>query len=294
MTLVRDDDEPRRDVGAGGVLHWAPKLHDGLRLRTATIAAWIEKARPSLIVVDVSVEVALFCRLMGIPVVIAAMRGSRCDRPHRAAYDMADALLAPWPRKHVPDWWPRRWVEKTWHVGAFSQFDAAPVPGRSTYGKRRLLLLAGHGGTDIDRQAVVSARAATPGWNWSVAGVGSWLDRDQVWSALCESDVVLAHAGQTAVAEVAAARRPAIIFAQQRPHDEQVDTARTLGRAGIAIGLDQWPPPGALPDLLATAQTLDPARWCEWSSGNGAARAAGHLDRMSDRLDRRLRPCEQR
>jgi Glycosyltransferase family 28 C-terminal domain len=294
VTLPPDDDKPVRDVEAGGALHWAPKLHEGLLRRNATIVRWIERTRPALMVVDVSVEVALLSRLLGIPVVVAAMRGSRGDRPHAQAYDLADALLAPWPGGHDPPGWPGRWVEKTWHVGAFSQFDGAPRPPRSGCGRRRVLLLAGDGGTDIGPEAVGRARAATLDWSWTVAGVGGRLDRGEVWSALCESDVVIAHAGQSAVAEVAAARRPAIIVAQQRPHDEQIDTAFTLQRAGIAIGLDRWPPSAELPRLLGDALTLDPSRWSTWSPGDGAQTAAGHLDRLAHRLDSaRLRCASQ-
>jgi hypothetical protein len=283
--LPRDDAAPALDTAARGVLHWAPRLHDGLRRRGAMICRWIDETKPVLLVVDVSVEVALLARLLGIPVVVAAMRGARGDRPHAAAYDVADALLAPWPATQVPAGWPSRWTEKTWHVGAFSEFDAAPRRRPPGDERQRVLLLVGDGGTDIDTPAVAAARAATPGWNWTIAGIGARLSRDELWSALCDSDVVISHAGQSAVAEVAAARRPAIIFAQQRPHGEQIDTASTLQRAGIAIGLDQWPPPSALPNLLAAAKAIDPVRWSEWSPGNGARQAAVLLDRLACRLE---------
>jgi hypothetical protein len=98
--LPLDDDLPRGDdvdATAGGTLHWAPRHHPGLRARTAAIAAWVAREQPSLVVVDVSVEVAVLVRSMGVPVVVAAMRGDRTDRAHRTAYDLAEALLAPWP-----------------------------------------------------------------------------------------------------------------------------------------------------------------------------------------------------
>ena len=294
VTLPRDDDESPRDVEAGGVLHWAPRLHDGLRLRNAAIARWIERSRPTLMVIDVSVEVALLSRLLGIPVVIAAMRGSRTDRPHAAAYDLAEALLAPWPRDHDPPAWPERWVRKTWHVGAFSEFDGAPRRPRPDNGPRRVLLLTGDGGTEINPQIVARARAATPHWNWTIAGLETRLSRSELWSELCAADVVVAHAGQSAVAEVAAARRPSIIFAQDRPHDEQVETAAALRRAGIAIGLDGWPSPAAVQGLLDSALTIDPARWSVWSPGDGAQRAAAHLDRLALQLESSRRPCVSR
>jgi glycosyl transferase family 28 len=286
IDLPHDDGGHIHDATAGGVLHWAPRLHDGLRRRNALIARWIDRARPALMVVDVSAEVALLSRILGIPVVVAAMRGDRRDRAHTTAYDLADALLAPWPAKHCPAAWPKSWTAKTWHVGAFSRFDKVTRPAGQPDGQRRVLLLAGDGGIDIGPADVEDARVATRrDWSWTVAGVGSRLRDDEVWPALCAADVVLAHAGQSVVAEVAAARRPAIVFAQRRPHDEQLDTAETLHRAGIAIGLDRWPRSRALPMLLESALTQNPAKWGEWSPGDGAERAARHLDGLANDLE---------
>ena len=59
VQLPRDDghDAPR-DAEAGGVLHWAPLGHAGLRDRMGMIAAWVTRHRPAAFYVDVSVEVA--------------------------------------------------------------------------------------------------------------------------------------------------------------------------------------------------------------------------------------------
>ena len=78
----------------------------------ATLASWIARERPAAVVVDVSVEVALLARLCGTPVVVVALPGERTDRTHRAAYDLADALLAPWPAEaHARDW-PASWTDE--------------------------------------------------------------------------------------------------------------------------------------------------------------------------------------
>lgn len=268
------------DVTAGGVLHWAPRHHPGLRRRGAAIAAWIDQARPRLVVTDVSAEVALLARLLGVPVVVMAMRGRRTDRAHAAAYDLAHALLAPWPRALASTSWPSRWLAKTWHVGAFSAFDGrAPCPPPET-SPRRVLVVMGSGGATVTAATLHRARKATPGWEWRSAGVTSSLSRPALWRALCRAHVVMTHAGQNAVAEVAAARRPAIVVAQPRPHDEQVDTAQTLHRAGIALGRTSWPAASRLPGLLDVAASQDVERWREWSPGDGALRAACELDRL--------------
>jgi UDP-N-acetylglucosamine:LPS N-acetylglucosamine transferase len=44
-----------------------------------------------------------------------------------------------------------------------------------------------------------------------------------------------------ALAEVAAARKPAVVIPPARPHDEQLTTARALASAGLAVTAEAWP-----------------------------------------------------
>jgi predicted glycosyltransferase len=89
------------------------------------------------------------------------------------------------------------------------------------------------------------------------------------------------HAGLNAVAEVAAARKPAIVIPQSRPHEEQLRTARALAHAGLAIELKRWPDAGEWPDLLQTALRADGERWRVWSAGDGAKRAATVIESVA-------------
>ena len=261
------------DPTAAGTLHWAPLHHGGLLDRAAAIAGWVAHARPALVVVDVSVEVAVLIRTMGVPVVVAAMRGERTDRAHTTAYDLADALLAPWPAE-LPEPWPRTWLEKAWHVGGMSRLDGrepSPPPGA-----HRVAVLWGTGGSEVDTGDVAAAAAATPGWTWDDSGLRGTAG--DAWALLQDADVVVTHGGQNAVAEVAAARRPAVVVPQERPHDEQRATGRALTTAGLALVCDTWPGPSQWPALLQAAVQQDVSRWAVWSHGDGAARAARLLD----------------
>jgi hypothetical protein len=237
----------------------------------ARIARWIEEAEPSLMVVDVSVEVAVLARSMGVPVLVAAMRGDRTDAPHELGYDLAGALLAPWPdRFPEPDW---HWESKTRYVGAFSRFDGR-VPASSTGSTNRVAVLLGAGGADV------TATAAPAGWEWDwLGGPGRWVA--DPWPALSSAGVVVTHAGQNAVAEVAAARRPAVVVPQRRPFGEQEATATALERAGLAVVCRKWPRPTEWPEYLERAQALGGERWAEWSPGDGARRAAAVIEELA-------------
>jgi hypothetical protein len=287
LELDRDDDlaggtPTSADVTGHGTLHWVPRHSAGLRHRTRQIVDWVDEARPVLAVVDVSVEVSVLLRLAGVPLVVVAMPGQREDPPHALAYDLAELVVAPWPAD-APNGWSERWRAKTHHVGAISRFDgrARPVPGPRHAGCCHGVLLGGAGGTTMDEEGVAALRRATPGWRWTVAGASSPLADDELWTALCDADVVVTHAGQGAVADVAAARAPAVVVAEPRPFDEQLGTVRALQKWDLAVGLRCWPDPGEWPSLLASARRLGGDGWARWSSGEGAARAARAIDTLA-------------
>jgi UDP-N-acetylglucosamine--N-acetylmuramyl-(pentapeptide) pyrophosphoryl-undecaprenol N-acetylglucosamine transferase len=272
---------------ANGTMHWVPRHHQGLRTRMALIAEWIAAARPALVVVDVSVEVATLCRLMGVPTVVVAMPGDRTDRPHRIAYDSAYALLAPWTAEFASPGWPQAWHEKTFHAGAISRFGDLEPPLRADHrGSSRVLVLWGSGGDGDPMPRFRAAAAATTGWTWRFAGGGTdhQVDGSEVWGLLGWADVVVTHAGQNAVAEVGAAMTPAIVIADDRPHGEQQATAANLDNAGIAVGLAAWPEPDRWPALLAQALEHDGEQWRRWSPMGAARRAARFLSAAAAEL----------
>jgi hypothetical protein len=282
IRLAADDvGRPPVERDARGTFHWVPRYDDGLRQRMAQVTSWVADVRPSLVVVDVSVEVAVQVRITGTPVVVVALPGDRLDRPHRLAYDLAEALLAAWPVAICAPDWPTSWLEKTWFVGAISRFDARKAPTAANPGgaSRRALLLWGTGGGSPTQSDIKELRAATPTWDWEIAvpATGTVRSADELWAALCRADVVVSHAGQNAVAEIAAARVPAVLVAQDRPFDEQGYTVRALSKAGIAIGLFAWPHPPRWNSLLDQAVHLGGHGWSSWGDGYGATRAAERI-----------------
>jgi hypothetical protein len=285
LELARDDDpvvEDGMDPTAGGALHWAPRAHPGLRERMAQIAAWVATHAPRLMVVDVSVEVTVLLRTMGVPTVVMGMPGARQDPPHQLAYRLADAIIAPWPG------WARvfgggaPWRAKTYPVGAISRFDGRPrARARSTGGRRRVVVLSGRGGTALTLDMLAAAERATPAWAWTTLGPPRTQWVEDPWPLLCDADVIVTHAGQNAIADVAAARRPAVVIAQTRPHDEQLATARALQEAQLAVVPPRWPAPKDWGAVLEAAMRLSGRGWERWSSGAGAERAAGVLGELA-------------
>lgn len=282
----------RAEHDAGGRLHWVPLGSPGLRGRMAAIAGWIDAHRPRAVVVDVSVEVCLLVRLHGVPVVAFVLPGHRDDPAHELGFDVATTILAAWPPEATTGMVtgvPQRIAERIIAVGAISRFEPVGdsiVDARAAHvDQPRVLVMAGAGGEDFAANAVSLARREAPGWHWThLGGSGTWTA--DPWPHIVAADVVVTHAGQGAVAEVAAARRPAVIIPQSRPHAEQQATGAILAGAAWPAIVTPAMPTSGWSDLLARARALDGAAWRAWNDGGGAARAAREIRSTAERAQR--------
>ncbi len=291
LRLDRDDQPTpgaEADVTARGRLHWAPLGHDGLRRRTAQLSAWIEATRPDLLVSDVSQEVTLLARLHGVPVVSVLLPGRRADAPHALGLGLSEEVVAFWPpQAHGDDsGLPDDVAGRVRPLGGHSRF--APVGAERPRRRHHLVVLAGTGG---GAEHLVAAGEAALGslhdWTWEVLGGPTWVA--DPFGHLCQAAVVLTHAGQNAIAEVAAARVPAVVVAQERPFGEQRATAR-------ALAADEWPAVvadggsgggagggGGWADLVRRASSLDGSRWQGWVDGGAAGRFADLVEATLER-----------
>ncbi len=271
-----------RSADARGLLHWAPLATPGYTQRMAAVAAWIAAARPDAVVVDVSVEIALLVRLMGVAPIWIAQRGAREDPPHQLAYAAAQTIVAPWTEATQPPGSPGAPPrERTTLVGALSRFDDLPAPTPAA--QASVCVLLGFGGHEIAAADIAAAAQATPDWRWDVTGVPTAVKAANVcvhppdcdvWALLARATVAVSTASSNAVSEVAAARRPLICLPQRRPFDEQSDQAAALQRAGLATVLERWPPAERWPGLLQDAACRDPGGWGLLHDRGGARRLA--------------------
>jgi len=226
------------------------------------------------------------------------------DRAHALGYDVARAIIAPWPRL-THGQWPQPWLDKTVWVGPVSRFDGrARVQGRCGQVGRCVVLLLGRGGDSLTEAALREA-AAVPDTHWHLLGHSAdraterpverngngsvpaelverlgWLA--DPWPVLCRADVVVAAAGDAAIADVAAAGRPLIAVPQHRPFDEQQAQAAALVRQWLCLSVPSWPDRQSWPRLLDRAESLGGTGWSAYYDGRGSARMAAALLEVAD------------
>ena len=272
-----------RAMTAGGTLHYAPYGNRGLQTRLAAIATWAAENNPKAFYVDVSVEVGVFVRLMGIPVITLAMPGLRDDAPHQLAYTQADAIIAAWPS----------WVELPDHLHAHASRVHA-VGGISRLHPREaarrdpshVVVMAGRGGSTWSARDWQAVERACPNHRFT------YLDGDNrvedPTELLSTAGVVVSAGGQNSIADLAVTSTPAILLPQPRPFIEQKLNARQVAEAGLAIVAEAFPEAEQWPGLLHRAAELNPD-WSRWETEGAAQRAAEVIAGVAnDRPARRI------
>ena len=269
VPLVDDaSDAPRelrsgRAMTAGGTLHYAPYGSPQIASRFAQIAQWVADNQPEAFYVDVSDEVAVFVRLMGIPVVVHAMPGARGDAPHQLAYAQADAIVAAWP-----DWVPvpehlRAHADRLHAVGGISRLTPREGVQRDPH---HVVVMAGLGGSTWSPEDWAAVEAACPEYRFTFLGGDNHVDDPT--ELLQSAGIAVTAGGQNSVADLAATDTPAVILPQPRPFAEQKLGAKVLD--GLATVRNAFPAPEEWPELLRRRDT----DWARWQTEGAARRAA--------------------
>ncbi|TCD07593.1 hypothetical protein EZ449_13715 [Pedobacter frigidisoli] len=223
--------------------HYAPIGLSGIRERMSIMADLFRRISPLILVVDVSVEVALFARLCSVPTVVIRQHGIRDDLPHLMAYQSAALIIAPFARaEHLGS---EDWIySKTVFTGGFSRFDH--ILDQSSEVRGQVGVLIGSGGSSINAELIESIAEKLPNHIFHVLG----LDRNEIsnpnvyWhgrllspeSILRSCQFIIGNTGHNTVMEVASLNKRFLGIPEIRPFDEQLEKARAIQeREGIKI-----------------------------------------------------------
>ncbi|WP_394659077.1 glycosyltransferase [uncultured Novosphingobium sp.] len=247
-------------VATPETLHCAPLGWPGIRQAMGTLAGWFASANPALMICDVSAEVSQLARICSVPHVKILQHGDRSDPGHRAAYDGAAGLLAPFHLDLAQPDWSKSMRDKTCFAGGLG-VDLR-VPEREvarqrigiSAGERMILVLSGGGGDGFAAAPLGVGARSTPDARWITIGKvqrdwhatepanlehRGWVD--DAADHIAAADIVIASAGNTTCQQILAAGRPWLVVPEWRYFDEQHHKATALGRAGAATVLPHLP-----------------------------------------------------
>ena len=277
-------------------LHYAPLKIPGIRERMFALAQWIRETNPSLLVVDVSVEITLFARLMGVPTVVMRQNGARDDPPHRVAFQSSSGLLAPYPST-LEDQTTPTWVcEKTFYSGGFSRYsdreltrEGARLQVRMEPSDSYVVVMNGMGGSGNPLSSIAKAAQASSSWKWWVVGpIASYSSElpsnveavgqvDDTFPYLKGADVVVASAGNNTVMEIATANTPYVCIPEERPFQEQLAKAEALSHLRAARVMSEWPAAAQWSSILDEAQRSDTSALHSIIDREGAQKCARYI-----------------
>lgn len=260
--------EPEADSGIDAYLHYAP-TGELIQQRFAQLNHAWRQFKPDVVMVDVSVEVALFARLSGYRVAFRRMPGHRNDKAHQLAYELADALFAYYPAeledpKHLDSFGYKS------HYLAVAEAQANTIASPLGQGGKRKVVVQTSLASAISLELVVRAANDSPDWNWEIVGSvessptalppnvllhGVVADPLPI---LRSADVIISSAGHNAVVAAASCHRPVLLVPEERPFAEQRAFAQTLQRnAGVEM-LESWRATAQWQPLLARISQGDP------------------------------------
>lgn len=234
-------------------LHCAPLGWPGIRRAMATMAGWFDAADPALMICDVSAEVAQLARICSVPHVKVLQHGDRGDPGHRAAYDGAAGLLAPFHADLAQPEWDAGMLGRTCFAGGLGVDTRVPERevARQRIGvgpdEEMILVVAGGGGGGFAAAPLGVGARATPTARWITIGPvqRDWHATEPAnlehrgWVAdaadhIAAADVVIASTGNTTCQQILAAGRPWLAVPEWRYFDEQHRKAEALAAAGVA------------------------------------------------------------
>ncbi len=273
-------------------LHYAPL---GMRKSADRYRIFLEAVAHHAIdflVVDVSVEVATFARLCGIPTAYVRLMGDRTDPPHLAAFESAAFLLAYFPEAlespETPDWIRR----KTLYLGFFSRFQ--PAEPASPNPDPTLVVIHGQGSGDhpspIDfanlRRSFPDHVIFTLGSTAAPSGIADCHHLGHVpepRAILEAADLVVGSCGLGTTSELATLGKKFIAVPDLRPFDEQAHLAAALAAHDLCLRATTSEPDLAdrvarlQPDWAPYVHPDAPARFAKWF-----ALHAGDVESMGD------------
>ena len=253
-------------------LHYSPVGNSDIQTRSWQIISGIKEYKIDLMIVDVSVEVAMLCRVASVPYLYVRLAGIRDDTPHFNAFAGALALLAPYPKAleaHKTKDWLK---QKTLYLDFLAGENSKPIHyydflallknlladndanlslngkidlASNTEQKQKIItVIKGYGGHEAIDDKLPELRILQP--DALIISLGpiakdkrSYVDIamqvPDVSPFIAHSDLLIMACGLNGIAQAYHHDTPLVVLPDQRPHREQEVMAEALIAQGRAM-----------------------------------------------------------
>ncbi|SDF08222.1 hypothetical protein SAMN05421636_11131 [Pricia antarctica] len=232
-------------------LHYAPVNIGKITRRNKTILDNVLKRNISLLIIDVSVEMAMLARVSSIPYAYVRLQGDRNDIPHLNAFEGASFLLAYFPKEMESVDTPSWITNKTVYFGFLSKFmfdkgvNKRPVEFRIGL-KPILLHLNGFGGTrafdfgNLPKRYDIYVIGPGRGGSDRRSGIEYIGVVDDTRAFINHADLIIAACGLNTTSELLSLGKRFVASPEKRHFEEQEYIARNLDRLGWAIDFSKY------------------------------------------------------
>lgn len=206
--------------------------------RSITFNLLAQQYKPVLFISDVSAELTIMARSIGLPVLMQRHSGDISGDPTQVfAYECATKLYAPYPKQlETPHY---SYFNKTHYLGFISKYTGCESATNTDFGSCITLLM-----TDAQSAALIARTLIKYTEHVEVIGCqgeaiegvtykGKVSNIDQAISA----NVVVSSGGNNAVSQLLSLGKKLIVIPENRPYQEQDEKARMLAKNNLAVHL---------------------------------------------------------
>ena len=272
---LQDEDELAEDVLVGRAgqywqpssLHYSPVGNKDIRMRSWQLLDTIKQRQIDLMIIDVSVEVAMLCRVASVPYLYVRLPGERDDMPHIGAFTGALGILAPYPKALEAAATPN-WVrQKTLYLdflaskafnslspAEFLSYLASLAPSTVPFFDKSaqpsiVTVIKGYGGHQAIDDKLATLRDALPSAfiislgpidDYARQFVDIATEVEEVTPFIVHSDLLVMATGLNSIAQVYQWQTPVVVLPDERPHREQEVMAEALITQGRALSWEQF------------------------------------------------------
>jgi hypothetical protein len=232
-------------------LHYSPVGQKSIQERSALFLNEMLRRSISMVIVDLSVEIAALCRAASIPYAYVRLPGNRSDPAHLQAYQGATFLLAYYPAEldgpEIPQWVK----DKTIYTGFFSKFEKTMY--RNPTGIPVVRVFTGNGGNSnlVNKLSVLAKRFKA----YLIEVYGMNAIKDEAYSEnisfkgmhpdpaglMLDASVIVANCGLNLTSEILSLGRSFIAIPEERPYGEQYDMHLFLTSTRLAFDISgEW------------------------------------------------------